>query len=401
MSEKKSIYHEAVADAKMLKETALANAKLAIEQTFTPSLQKLINEKLSESEESSEEGKTQEKYGSELGPHAKPLDEKGKKSSEEKSSEEKSAESDLDETLDLDELLRELEAEDKGEYVDYSKEEHPDSPEYEAKFASSEDKNTKPMDEKKKSSEEKSSEEKSSESALEEKKKSSEEKSSESDLDEKKKSKSSEADKAPSKEDADQYEMYLELKKKFEPAPSSDADKVEIDELDGINIEELIAELEKDSEEEMKGSSEECEEAKYASETDKSTKPMDEVEELKKEIATIKGELNEAVLINAKAISFSRLTKDNDNLTREDKVKILKQIDKAKTVAETKLIFETIKESFEIGKTQKKTKDPITESLGFVNKPIGANKSEESNVVDDPIKARWQMLAGITRKRNF
>ena len=37
---------EAIADAKAVKETALANAKLALEEAFTPRLQSILSQKL-------------------------------------------------------------------------------------------------------------------------------------------------------------------------------------------------------------------------------------------------------------------------------------------------------------------------------------------------------------------
>ena len=40
---KKNILAEAIADAKELKETALANAKIALTESFTPSLQRLVS----------------------------------------------------------------------------------------------------------------------------------------------------------------------------------------------------------------------------------------------------------------------------------------------------------------------------------------------------------------------
>ena len=42
---------EAIADAKAVRETALANAKLALEEAFTPRLQSMLSAKLSEEEE--------------------------------------------------------------------------------------------------------------------------------------------------------------------------------------------------------------------------------------------------------------------------------------------------------------------------------------------------------------
>jgi hypothetical protein len=45
---------EAIADAKAVRETALANAKIALEEAFTPRLQSMLSAKISEEEEMEE-----------------------------------------------------------------------------------------------------------------------------------------------------------------------------------------------------------------------------------------------------------------------------------------------------------------------------------------------------------
>ena len=45
---------EAIADAKAVRETALANAKVALEEAFTPRLQSMLSAKLSEEDEMDE-----------------------------------------------------------------------------------------------------------------------------------------------------------------------------------------------------------------------------------------------------------------------------------------------------------------------------------------------------------
>ena len=47
---------DAIADAKAVRETAIANAKLALEEAFTPRLQSMLSKKISEDLEDGEEG---------------------------------------------------------------------------------------------------------------------------------------------------------------------------------------------------------------------------------------------------------------------------------------------------------------------------------------------------------
>jgi len=47
---------EAIADAKAVRETAIANAKIALEEAFTPRLQSILSKKLTAEMEGEEEG---------------------------------------------------------------------------------------------------------------------------------------------------------------------------------------------------------------------------------------------------------------------------------------------------------------------------------------------------------
>jgi|5B_taG_2_1085324.scaffolds.fasta_scaffold50183_2 hypothetical protein len=57
---RKDLLAEAIADAKAVKETALANAKLALEEAFTPKLQSMISAKLAEEMDDEEMEETEE-----------------------------------------------------------------------------------------------------------------------------------------------------------------------------------------------------------------------------------------------------------------------------------------------------------------------------------------------------
>jgi len=62
---RKDLLSEAIADAKAVKETAMANAKLALEEAFTPKLQSMISAKLAEeAEEADEEKEVEEELDS-------------------------------------------------------------------------------------------------------------------------------------------------------------------------------------------------------------------------------------------------------------------------------------------------------------------------------------------------
>ena len=108
----KDLLKEAIADAKAVRETALANAKLALEEAFTPRLQSMISAKLSEEMEEMEEEEEMEEMmpeGDEM-PAPKPAEPEA----EEESDDDDEMSDDDDEMneeddLDLDEIIRELE----------------------------------------------------------------------------------------------------------------------------------------------------------------------------------------------------------------------------------------------------------------------------------------------------
>lgn len=115
----KDLLKEAIADAKAVRETALANAKLALEEAFTPRLQSMISAKLSEEMEEMEEEEEMEEMmpeGDEMpAPEpAEPEAEEESDDSEEMSDDSEEMSDDDNEMneeddLDLDEIIRELE----------------------------------------------------------------------------------------------------------------------------------------------------------------------------------------------------------------------------------------------------------------------------------------------------
>jgi len=111
-----------------------------------------------------------------------------------------------------------------------------------------------------------------------------------------------------------------------------------------------------------------------------------EVEELKKE-------LQEVNLLNAKLLYTNKIFKSK-NLTEAKKVKVLKAFDKAATVKEAKVIFETLNEGME----SKKSTSPINEVKGSASKATGMAPKAKQPIVENAAFARMQQLAGIIKE---
>ena len=123
----------------------------------------------------------------------------------------------------------------------------------------------------------------------------------------------------------------------------------------------------------------------------KMEKMKEELDEAYSALATIKEELNEVNLFNAKLLYTNKIFKAK-NLTESQKVKVLAAFDKATSVNEAKLVFETLSEGF------KEKKSPVNESMlrGSASKPAGIVEKKPILEVNNQF-ARWQQLAGIKK----
>ena len=121
---------------------------------------------------------------------------------------------------------------------------------------------------------------------------------------------------------------------------------------------------------------------------------LSELEEALKTIDEMKGKMQEVNLLNAKLLYVNKVFKAN-NLTESQKVNVIAAFDKAETVKEVKLVFETVADNV----VTKTTKSTIKESkLGMASKATGttASKPEVISEVSEAV-LRMQKLAGIIK----
>jgi len=114
--------------------------------------------------------------------------------------------------------------------------------------------------------------------------------------------------------------------------------------------------------------------------------------EMEETINELRNELNEVNLLNAKLLYTNKIFKAK-NLTESEKVKVLNTFDKAETVKEVKLVFETLTESFKA--TTKKA--PIKESLGSASRSIAPAQTKQPIIEVNDAFARMQRLAGLRK----
>ena len=336
---KRDILKEAIADAKAVKEVAIANAKAALEEAFTPKLKSMLAAKINEMDnaDDKEEDLKEMNFGNEDYMDSA-FDEK----------------KEVDDEVNLDEILAELEKETLNEEEEVETEEEVE------------------VEDETETEEETDTEE----------------------------------------ESVDIEDMTDEdLKTFIEDVIGDMVAAGELEAGEGFEAEGEEVEVEDDEELDFEIEDDETEEVEIAERKSKFNSPLNEklknekrskiraIAEvkrlrrgLKEAYATIKTQgstLNEVKLLNAKLLYTNKIFKAK-SLTENEKIKVLSSFDKATTIKESKLIFETLSEGLKSKRT------PIRESLGSASKATGNFKKTKKPIIKtDPMVARFQKLAGL------
>ena len=114
------------------------------------------------------------------------------------------------------------------------------------------------------------------------------------------------------------------------------------------------------------------------------TKDLNEALEANKVLTE---ELNEVNLLNAKLLYTNRIFKSK-NLTESQKVKVLSTFDKASTVNEVELVYETLNNT-----TFKSSKKSIKENLGSASRSVGTTKTTKPIIETNDAYKHMQELA--------
>ena len=127
----------------------------------------------------------------------------------------------------------------------------------------------------------------------------------------------------------------------------------------------------------------------------------EELEETKAALETVRTELNEVNLLNSQLLYVNRIFKAN-TLDEAQKLRVVETLDNATNVKEAKLIYETIKDTFNVAKSKKesfknKTKS-LQEGLGMASKAAGTSTAPKKEVIAESTNmvSRFQKLANIT-----
>ena len=340
---------EAIADAKAVKEVALANAKLALEEAFTPRLQSMLSKKLAEeaeAEEPVEEGEGEEEapveeYGfySE-GEDEEPAMEEGEdeeeitiEAAEEEEAPVEEGDDEEDEPMDEDlmEIIRQLEEDIDSSEIGTGDNKKPSAVAFDDSTEDKKEKLVQLVEEEDEDSEEVAEIKEILRSLREEE----------------------EAEEKPVEEGEDEEE---------------------------VDIKEVLRALREEEDEESSVEEAEDEKEKEMAEA--------KLREAYAVITFLRSKINEVNLLNSKLLFSNKLFRKH-SLNEKQKMTVIENFDRASNLREVKLIFATLSESFRTTKVKQ-----IKES--FASKPTASTRPSKNILNEGDLMAnRLRKLAGL------
>jgi len=321
---------EAIADAKAVRQTAMANAKLALEEAFTPRIQSMLSAKLSEDE-------GEEDYGDEIQAEDDSFNGDG-------TPDEGESIEDVEEQSDSSDIGG---GDNKVDVADGEDEEDPGSGDLVVDEGEEVEVEVEP------------------EAPVEEE--------DDIELDE------------IIRELEEEMEGEEEVEPEPEPEPAPEAPVAE-DEED-IDIQEIIRALREEDDEEYVEESEDGYEGetKVLDDLKEEDTEEPELEEAYNVIRFLKSKINEVNLLNAKLLFSNKLFR-NYSLNESQKLKVIENFDRAANLREVKLVFATLCESFNF-----KSKKRIKES--YASKVSRSTRPKKILSEGNDLAKRWKHLA--------
>ena len=143
----------------------------------------------------------------------------------------------------------------------------------------------------------------------------------------------------------------------------------------------------------------EAEDEKKHANSEKMAALEKELAEYRTALKLVREKLHEVNLLNAKLLYTNRIFR-KDGLTNEQKVMVVENFDRASSVREVKMVYtvlvETLTSAARAVKTTKPTKKVVAEGLASKATPSTAPKAEAPEVIaENSVARRLQQLAGI------
>jgi len=346
-----NLLKEAIADAKAVRETAIANAKLALEEAFTPRLQSMLSNKIEEeldNEESTEEADVnpvdEQSGSSQIGTGDNKVDQADGDDEEKTESETSSAaagDEGEEETVDK---LTENEGEEEDEEAVTEGEDEEDE-------ATEDDETDAELEEIIRELEGEDEEEATEEEELE------------APADEETEYTEEEELEAPAEDEATEEDY------------AGEEDEATEEDDEELNIESILKALKEEDDDEDEAVEEIKEQLKEAYNT----------------IKSLKATLNEVNLLNAKLLFSNKLFKAQ-SLTESQKMRVIETFDRAHSLREVKLVYTTLAESL---KSPVKTTAKKLRTEGLASKAQKTTKPKTVIAEGNDMASRMKKLAGL------
>ncbi len=362
----KELLKEAIADAKAVREVALQNAKMALEEAFDSKIKNMLSAKLAE--EIEEDVELEEMYDEDEKSEGMSYDEDDKV--DEMSYDEDDSMDEVDEEINLDELMAELEEMSYDEDDDMKEGKKDDDDMKEGKKDDDDMKEGAQLDEMVGLAAVGSiiAAAGGIEAILQK----------------------GRAGKLSGKMEA----VYKALEGMATGAGAArrSEGKSEDETNENIDIDALISEIEEEIEEgkKKKDDDDDMKEGKKKDKEEKE-KMKEELAEALSTVNSLKSTISEMNLLNSKLLYCNKLFRANA-LTEAQKVKVVDALDKSTTTGEAKLVFETLQESFNFTGVEKRA---IKEGLGRASKAAGTAPKKVIMESADETVSRFQKLANI------
>ena len=382
-----NLLKEAIADAKAVRETALANAKIALEEAFTPKLQRMLSAKLAQEEDGESEAAEDEDLEEQADTEEPfedtsdlPAEESGDEAYEDNDVEDGMSEDEVEENDDMEEPMEDTspmgEGEEAEEDEDLDEDEVPAEEDEEAYEDDELDLEAIIRE---------------LEADAEEDEEPVAEQSDSSDIgeddnvvepaegDDEEKDETDDSSAAPGEENEDD-EVVDDLEEQ------ADGEEAEEDE-EPLDLESIIKELEDEMEDEEADEDEEVEEESAKA---KLAKVNADLAEHRKVVRYLSSKLHEVNLLNAKLLYTNKLFRAH-SLKESQKLRVIETFDRAKNLREVKLVFTTMAESF--GSVPGKRRR-VTESAA--SRPTASTKPRKQVITEgQELANRFRKLAGI------
>ena len=348
---------DAIADAKAVRETAIANAKLALEEAFTPKLQNMLSQKIQNEIEIDEEEKDEmeEERDDEVDEERDEKEEGKMRRDGDEMEEERDDEVDEERDDEVEEGEHEDDME-EGEHGDDELDLEAIIKELEAEINEEDEEEMEEGEER----------------------------------DDKKDEVKEEDEDDEDKDDIEENDVSSGIGKSDNAHDKKSGDSSGIGSAGKAKHESVDEEFDLDSILEALKEEEEVEEGEDK-EVDEVAELRAELDETREAVKFMRDKLNEVNLLNAKLLFTNKLFRAY-GLNNEQKMKVVETFDRASNIREVKLVYSTMAETFGAKKTE------IKESKGSASKAVASTKSEKQGEViteGNTMRDRFKKLANI------